>query len=319
MNFEQASVLPMRQVAADWLKEKMAEDDKVIAINADLGSACGTLGLAKAFPDRVFNVGIAEANMAGVAAGLAAYGYKPYIFTFAPFATRRIADQLAISISYAGLKVVIIGTDPGVSAQMNGGTHMGVEDTAIVRAIPGIMVFEPSDCGQYAVALEQIDAYDGPVFIRQLRKITPPVYKPVDGKEFNLLTADLLKEGSDVSLIASGVEIEQAMKAADILAAEGISAEVIGVHTVKPLDKETIIKSVRKTGCAVVCDNHNVIGGLCGAVAETLALNCPTPLEFIGFQDCFGAVGKMSDLMERFEMKDKHIAGAARKVLTRKN
>ena len=317
MNFEQASLLPMRQVAADWLIEKMAEDDKVVAINADLGSACGTLGLAKAFPDRVFNVGIAEANMAGVAAGLAAYGYKPYIFTFAPFATRRIADQLAISISYAGLKVVIIGTDPGVSAQMNGGTHMGVEDTAIARAIPGIMVFEPSDCGQYALALPQIDAYDGPVFIRELRKITPPVYKPMNG-DFNLLTADMLKEGSDVSLIASGVEIEQAMKAADILAAEGINAEVIGVHTIKPLDTETILASVSKTGCAVVCDNHNVIGGLCGAVAEMLALRKPTPLEYIGFQDCFGAVGKMTDLMERFEMKDKHIAEAARKVLNRK-
>ena len=317
MDFEQASVLPMRQVAADWLKEKMAEDERIVVINADLGSACGTGGLAKVYPDRVFNVGIAEANMAGVAAGLAAYGYKPYIFTFAPFATRRIADQLAISISYAGLKVVLIGTDPGVSAQMNGGTHMGVEDTAIARAIPGIMVFEPSDCGQYALALPQIDAYGGPVFIRELRKITPPVYKPVKGG-FDLLTADLLKEGSDVSLIASGVEIEQAMKAADLLAAEGIDAEVIGVHTVKPLDADTILASVSRTGCAVVCDNHNVIGGLCGAVAEMLALKKPTPLEYIGFQDCFGSVGVMSDLMERFEMKDKHIAGAAKKVLSRK-
>ena len=204
--------------------------DKIVVINADLGTACGTLGLAKVYPDRVLNVGIAESNMAGVAAGLAAYGYKPYIFTFAPFATRRIADQLAISISYAGLKVVIVGTDPGVSAQMNGGTHMGVEDTAIARAIPGIMVYEPSDCGQYALALPQIDAYEGPVFIRQLRKITPPVYKPLNG-DFDLLTADVLREGNDVSLIASGVEIEQAMKAAETLAASGIQADVIGVHT----------------------------------------------------------------------------------------
>ncbi len=317
MDIEKAAALPMRQVCADWLKEKMAEDEKIIVINADLGGACGTAKLAEDFPDRVLNVGIAEANMAGVAAGLAAYGYKPYIFTFAPFATRRMADQLAISISYAGLKVVIVGTDPGVSAQMNGGTHMGVEDTAIARAIPGIMVFEPSDCGQYAEALPAIDAYEGPVFIRQLRKITPPVYKPV-GKGFDLLTADILKEGTDVSLIASGVEIEQAMKAADTLAGKGISAEVIGVHTIKPLDTDTIIASVTKTGCAVVCDNHNVIGGLCGAVAETLALHKPTPLEFIGFQDTFGSVGKMGDLMERFELKDHNIVDAAEKVLARK-
>lgn len=307
----------MRQVCADFLKEKMAEDEKIIVINADLGGACGTQGLAKIYPDRVLNVGIAEANMAGVAAGLSAYGYKPYIFTFAPFATRRIADQLAISISYAGLKVVIVGTDPGVSAQMNGGTHMGVEDTAIVRAIPGFLVFEPSDCRQYAEALPAIDAYDGPVFIRQLRKLTPPVY-PSIGRGFDLLTADLLREGTDVSLIASGVEIEQAMKAAETLAGQGVSAEVIGVHTIKPLDVDTILASVSKTGCAVVCDNHNVIGGLCGAVSEALALNRPTPLEFIGFQDCFGAVGKMSDLQERFQMLDHNIVDAAVKVLARK-
>ena len=138
MNVKEAASLPMRQVVAGYLKEQMAQDDKVIVINADLGGACGTAGLAKDFPDRTLNVGIAEANMVGVAAGLASYGYKPFIFTFAPFATRRVADQLAISVSYAGLKVVVVGTDPGVSAQMNGGTHMGVEDTAIMRAIPGM-------------------------------------------------------------------------------------------------------------------------------------------------------------------------------------
>ena len=255
--------------------------------------------------------------MVGVAAGLASYGYKPFVFSFAPFVTRRVADQLAISVSYAGLKVVVVGTDPGVSAQMNGGTHMGVEDTAIMRAIPGFLVYEPSDCCQYLEALPAILAHDGPVYIRQVRKLAPPVYPRLNG-EFRLGKADLLREGTDVTLIASGLEIEQAMKAAEALAAEGISAEVLGIHTVKPIDTDAIVASVGKTGCAVVCDNQSVIGGLCSAVAETLALHRPTPLEFVGFQDCFGAVGKMDYLMERFQMKDHNIADAARRVMAKK-
>ena len=317
MNMNEVASMPMRQVVAGFLKEQMAQDDKIIVINADLGGACGTAGLAKDFPDRTLNVGIAEANMVGVAAGLASYGYKPFVFSFAPFVTRRVADQLAISVSYAGLKVVVVGTDPGVSAQMNGGTHMGVEDTAIMRAIPGFLVYEPSDCCQYLEALPAILAHDGPVYIRQVRKLAPPVYPRLNG-EFRLGKADLLREGTDVTLIASGLEIEQAMKAAEALAAEGISAEVLGIHTVKPIDTDAIVASVGKTGCAVVCDNQSVIGGLCSAVAETLALHRPTPLEFVGFQDCFGAVGKMDYLMERFQMKDHNIADAARRVMAKK-
>lgn len=317
MNAREAASLPMRQVIYEYLKEQMAADDKIVIVNADLGTACGVLGLKELYPDRTLNVGVAEANMMSVAAGLASYGYKPFVFTFAPFATRRACDQLTISVSYAGLKVVVVGTDPGVSAQMNGGTHMGVEDTAIARAIPGILVFEPSDCGQYAEALPAIMDYPGPVFIRQLRKMTPPVYPALNG-DFDLLRADLLKEGGDVTLIASGVEIEQAMRAAGLLAEKGISAEVIGVHTVKPLDIDTILKSVEKTGCAVVCDNHNVVGGLCGAVAEALSLRRPTPLEYIGFQDCFGSVGKMAELQERFKMLSGDITEAAEKVIARK-
>ena len=317
MNMNEVASMPMRQVVAGFLKEQMAQDDKIIVINADLGGACGTAGLAKDFPDRTLNVGIAEANMVGVAAGLASYGYKPFVFSFAPFVTRRVADQLAISVSYAGLKVVVVGTDPGVSAQINGGTHMGVEDTAIMRAIPGFLVYEPSDCCQYLEALPAILAHDGPVYIRQVRKLAPPVYPRLNG-EFRLGKADLLREGTDVTLIASGLEIEQAMKAAEALAAEGISAEVLGIHTVKPIDTDAIVASVGKTGCAVVCDNQSVIGGLCSAVAETLALHRPTPLEFVGFQDCFGAVGKLDYLMERFEMKDHIIADAAKRVMAKK-
>lgn len=310
------SEIVMRQVVADFLRQRMAEDDKVVVINADLGTACGTLSLAKDFPERVLNVGIAEANMASVAAGLASYGYKPVIFSFTPFAVRRACDQLAISVSYARLKVVVVGTDPGVSATMNGGTHMSVEDTATMRAMPGFLIYEPSDCAQYAKALPAIMDYPGPVYVRQARKLTPPVYPAQNA--FDLLTADLLRVGTDVTLIASGLEIEQAMGAADALAAAGILAEVLGIHTVKPLDADAIVASVEKTGCAVVCDNQNVIGGLCGAVAETLAQRRPTPLEFIGFPDCFGAVGKLGELQTQFGMTAQDIAAAAKRVIARK-
>ena len=304
MNVKEAASLPMRQVAAGYLKEQMAQDDKVIVINADLGGACGTAGLAKDFPDRTLNVGIAEANMVGVAAGLASYGYKPFIFTFAPFATRRVADQLAISVSYAGLKVVVVGTDPGVSAQMNGGTHMGVEDTAIMRAIPGFLVYEPSDCGQYLEALPQIMAHDGPVYIRQLRKLAPPVYPRLNG-EFKLGKADLLREGTDVTLIASGVEIEQAMGAADALAAEGVEAAVIDPYTVKPLDVELIRAWAAKTGAVVTAENHNKIGGLYSAVTECLSQKLPTPVHYVAVEDEYGEVGPVDYLAERFGLTDK--------------
>lgn len=308
--------IPMRQVMADWLDARMAGDDRIVVLNADLGGACGTQGLAKKFPERVFNVGIAEANMAGVAAGLAAYGYKPYIFSFGPFVTRRIADQAAISISYAGLKVVIVGTDPGIGATMNGGTHMPVEDAAIMRAIPGYLVYEPGDNAQYVKALPELDAYPGPVYIRQARKMTPAEFTPLN--EFSLLGADLLREGTDVTLICAGLEIEPAMQAVEALAQKGVSAEVLGIHTIKPLDIDGVRKSVEKTGCAVVCENHSVVGGLGGAVAEGLARTCPTPLEFIGFQDCFGGVGKLEDLRAYFHMTAEDIAQAAETAMARK-
>ena len=308
--------IPMRQVAADWLNAAMARDDKIVVLNADLGGACGTQGLAKLWPGRVFNVGIAEANMAGVAAGLAAYGYKPWIFSFGPFVTRRIADQAAISISYAGLKVVIVGTDPGVGATMNGGTHMPVEDAAIMRAIPGFLVCEPGDNALYEKMLPEIEAWPGPVYIRQARKMTPAEFTPLN--EFSLLGADLLREGTDVTLICAGLEIEPTMQAAEKLAEQGVSAEVLGIHTLKPLDEESVARSVEKTGCAVVCENHSVIGGLGSAVAEALAKRRPTPLEFIGFQDCFGGVGKLDELRAYFHMTAEDITEATKRVMERK-
>jgi transketolase len=308
----------MRAVMADFLREKMASDEKIITIDADLAKANGTYILQKEFPTRALNVGIAEANMASMAAGLASYGYKPFIFSFCPFVTRRIADQVAVSIAYSGMAVKIVGTDPGITAQLNGATHLCVEDVGIMRSIPNIVIYEPADCFQYAKALPSILAYDGPVYIRQLRKLAPGTYFDDVNYKFDLFKADIIKEGKDITLFASGIEVEQAMKASDALAGHGIDTEVINVHTLKPLDEKTIINSVRKTGCAVVCENHNIIGGLGSGIAEVLSQNCPTPLEFIGIRDRFGEVGMLPYLLKALKMDSESIIEAAFKVIDRK-
>lgn len=308
----------MRAVMADFLEESMASDDKIVVLDADLAKANGTYALRERFPGRAIDVGIAEAHMASMAAGLASYGYKPFIFSFCPFVTRRIADQAAISIAYAGMNVKIVGTDPGITAQLNGATHMSVEDVGVMRSIPNMVIFEAADCDQYAKALPQILDYSGPMYIRQIRKLAPASYFGAADYQFDLFRADVLREGTDVTLFASGIEVHEAMTAAEELWEGGIAAEVISIHTIKPLDEQSILRSVAKTGCAVVCENHNVTGGLGSAVAEVLASKLPAPMEFIGIQDRFGEVGTLPYLLKTFQMDGVSIATAARRAMARK-
>lgn len=305
----------MRKVFADWLGEKMENDDRVCVLDSDLARANGTLDLFKKFPDRTFDVGIAEANMACIAAGLASYGMKPYIFTFCAFATRRICDQIAISIAYANQDVKIVGTDPTITAALNGATHMTVEDIGVMRSIPNMVIFEPVDGDQLSKALPQILAYEAPIYIRLFRKVPSATYFADDDYKFDLFKADVLKEGTDVTLIASGIEVEQAMIASESLAGRGINAEVINVHTIKPIDEDTIIKSALKTKKVVTCENHNIIGGLGSAVAECLSKNAPTQMEFVGIKDRFGVVGKLPYLIDKLELSAAHIEKAVDKVL----
>lgn len=307
----------MRVVLASALEKSMETNEKIVVIDADLARANGTLGIRKKFPDRALDVGIAESNMASVAAGLASYGYEPFIFTFCPFATRRICDQVMISIAYAKQNVKIIGTDPGISAELNGGTHMSMEDIGVMRSIPNMVIFEPVDGDQLAKAMPQILDYKGPMYIRLFRKVPKKTFF-ADKNNFDLFKASLLREGSDVSLFASGIEVQEAMDAAEILKEKGISAEVINVHTIKPIDKESILASIRKTGCAVTCENHNIIGGLGSAVAETLSSEYPVPIEFIGSKDHFSEVGRMSYLLKKFNLDAESIANAAIKSISRK-
>lgn len=304
--------MEMRAIYAAGMAELMEKDSRVCILDADLSKASGTRGLYERFPERMFNCGVQEANMASVAAGLASYGFKPWIESFTTFASRRICDQVAISIAYAGMNVKIMGSDPGISAELNGGTHMGMEDIGVLRSIPGMVIFEAADGIQLRKALPVINDYDGPVYIRLFRKELPDIFD--ESYEFDLFRADLIREGKDVTILATGFQVKDALDAAEELAVEGISAEVINVHTIKPIDAGTVIASARKTGAVVTVENHNIIGGLFSATCEALAGE-KIPVTCVGFRDRFGEVGKMDYLREAIGLTVEEIIKNAKKAI----
>ncbi len=301
--------MEMRAMYAQCLGELMERDEKLVLLDADLSKACGTFPLRKRFPDRIYDCGVAEQNMISIAAGLASYGYKPWAESFAPFATRRVCDQIAISVCYAKRNVKIVGTDPGIAAELNGGTHMSLEDMGVVRSIPGLVIFEPTDTVQLKAAMPVLHAYEGPVYMRMNRKEFPTVFP--EGYRFDLFKADLLRAGTDVTILAAGLMVSESLQAAETLAAEGISCEVINVHTIKPIDRETILASAKKTGVIVTAENHNVIGGLRSAVLEALAHD-PVPVWAVGAEDRFGEVGKLPYLKEALGLNAAHLAAVVR-------
>jgi len=305
--------MEMRQVFAKKLEEIMRQDERVCVLDADLSKANGTAKFKDMFPDRAFNVGVAEQNMASVAAGMSSYGLIPFITTFTPFASRRMADQLMISIAYAQQNVKIIATDPGITAEYNGGTHMSFEDVGMVRSIPTMVIFEPVDNRQLEAALPQIVKHYGPVWVRMGRKVLPDVFD--ENYRFDLFKADVIKEGKDVTIFATGILVAESLKAVEKLRQKGIDVELINVHTIKPIDKKTVVDSARKTKRAVVCENHNIIGGLYSAIAEVLSEECPIPMKPIGIKDRFGQVGKVKELIVDYEMTEEHIVSAVMEVL----
>lgn len=307
------SNIEMRAVYAEELKKLMANDERVVVIDADLAKANGTWALRNEFPERAIDVGVAEQNMMGVASGLSSYGLKPYINSFSPFVSRRICDQVTLSGCYAKQNVKIVGSDPGVTAELNGGTHMGLEDIGVLRSIPNIVIFEPVDAIQLKKAMPVIDNYYGVVYIRLFRKTIDDVFN--EDYKFDLFKADTIKEGKDVTIFASGIMVQESLKAIEILAKEGISAELINIHTIKPIDTEAILKSVKKTGCAVTCENHNIIGGLYSAVSEVLAQNRPTPVLPIGINDTFGEVGKLPYLKGIYKLNAEDIVAKCKKAI----
>lgn len=306
----------LRETYVDELISAAEKDERVVILEADLMKAAGTGRFRDRFPNRTIDVGIAEANMIGCAAGLSAMGKIPFTHTFTPFSTRRVCDQVTLSVAYAKLNVKIMGSDPGVTAELNGGTHMSMEDVAVMRNIPGMIIFEPTDSAQLRAAFPEIVAHYGPVYLRLLRRAAVKIFE--DGCSFKLGKGVVLKEGKDVTIAASGIMTAEALDAAELLAAKGISAEVINIHTVKPLDTELLLKSAAKTGAVVTAENHSILNGLGSAVAETLVENLPVPMRRVGVGDHFGEVGLTEFLMEKYGLKAKDICAAAEAAIAGK-
>lgn len=308
----------MRAVYAATLVELAATDPRVCVLEADLAKASGTGPFAKAYPDRYFNVGVAEASLVCVASGLALTGRRPFAATFGCFASRRAYDQFFLSANYAGLSVVLVGTDPGVTAGFNGGTHMPLEDLALMRAIPGLAIVEPCDAVSLRAAIRRAAAREGCTYLRLQRKAAPARYP--DGEGFEFGAAKELRRGGDVCLVALGsLMVSEALKAAELLAAAGIEASVIDAFTLAPLDRELILSRASASGRVVSCENHRVTGGLGSAVAELLAeAGSPAKLVRIGAgADEFGEVGAQDWLAERFRLTAPHIAAAAKSLARR--
>lgn len=306
----------LREVYSDLLIEYGKQDPRICAVDADLMNASSVLRFQAVFPERAIDVGVAEANMIGVAAGLSAMGKIPFTHSFTPFATRRCCDQVTLSVAYAGLNVKMVGSDPGITAELNGGTHMSTEDIAIMRNIPGMVVYEPVDGAQLRAAFPQILAHNGPVYIRLLRKQADHIFD--EGTPFTLGKGNLLQTGGDVSIFASGIMVAEALDAAELLQTEGIAAEIINIHTIKPLDEDLVLASTARTGCAVTAENASILNGLGGAVAECLVEHAPCPMERVGFRDRFGEVGKMEYLRKAMGLTAQDIAAAARRAVARK-
>jgi transketolase len=306
----------MRDAYSESLISLAQNDDRIVCVEADVSFSVGTVSFAQQFPERSINCGIMEANSVGVAAGLSAVGYVPFFHTFAVFASRRVYDQAFISCAYAGLNVKIVGVDAGITTAHNGGTHMPFEDVGIMRNIPHAIVIEPSDTTMFRNIMPQIANHYGLVYLRTSRKNSIKIYD--DSQTFEIGKGVLLQDGTDVTLIAYGILVAEALKAAEELGKEGISARVIDMFTIKPIDADLIIDSALKTGAIVTAENHSIINGLGSAVSEVLTANIPVPLERIGSQDQFGEVGSIESLMQHFGMTATHIAAAARKVIARK-
>lgn len=306
----------MRQTLAGALVERAKTDDRIVVIEADLMSCHATKVFKQEFPERFVNVGIAEQNMIGIAAGMSTMGKIPFAYSFGPFATRRCYDQIFISVAYARQNVKIVGTDPGVLAEYNGGTHMPFEDMALMRAIPHMVCFEPVDATMLEKAVDQIVDYQGAVYIRLQRKKAEKVFD--DTLNFELGKAIKIKDGKDVTLIASGIMVARAIEAAELLKEDGISARVVNIHTWKPIDKDAIIKCAKETGAIVTCENHNVCNGLGSAVAEVICQNSPVPMRLVGVKDEFGQVGKNAYLSEQYHITTQDIVEAAREVVKNK-
>ena len=290
-----------RESYGNALVELGAEHEEVVVLDADLAGATKTGVFKKAFPERHIDCGIAEGNMMGIAAGLAATGKVPFASTFAMFAAGRAFEQVRNSIGYPHLNVKIGATHAGISVGEDGASHQCNEDLALMRTIPGMVIICPSDDVEARAAVRAAYEYEGPVYLR-FGRLAVPVINDNPGYKFEIGKGVLLKEGSDVTIIAAGLCVNSALEAAKKLEEEGVSAEVINIHTIKPLDKELVIASAKKTGKVVTVEEHSIIGGLGGAVCEALSEEAPTPVLRIGVKDTFGESGPAEALLKKYQL-----------------
>ncbi|MRJ10187.1 transketolase family protein [Ornithobacterium rhinotracheale] len=300
----------------DGLLEAGKKNKNVVALTADLTGSLKMNAFEKEFPERFFQIGIAEANMIGIAAGLAIDGKIPFTGTFANFSTSRVYDQIRQSVAYSGKNVKIAASHAGLTLGEDGATHQVLEDIGMMKMLPGMVVINPCDYNQTKAATLAIADYEGPVYLRFGRPAVP-VFIPED-MPFEIGKGILLQEGSDVTIVATGHLVWESLVAADELAKEGISCEVINIHTIKPLDEDIILKSVAKTGCIVTAEEHNILGGLGESVAALLAQKRPTPQEFVAVNDSFGESGTPAQLMKKYGIDAEAVKQKVKKVLERK-
>lgn len=308
--------LAQRNYYGKALAELAAENPRVVVLDADLAGSTKTSDFKKVCPERFVEVGIAEQNMIGIAAGLAASGKIAFASTFGVFATGRCWEQIRLAVAYPRLNVKIVATHCGISVGEDGASHQALEDMAVMRALPNMTVISPADAYEAYAVTKAIADYDGPVYMRMGRAEFPTITSP--DAEFTIGKATVMREGGDVTLVGCGQMVSFCLDAAEELSKEGVEAEVINMSTIKPLDTETLIASVSKTGCCVTAEEHSIIGGLGSAVAEALSESVMAPLERVGTRDTFGESGKPDELMQKYGLTAAHIAEAARKSISRR-
>ncbi|KEZ91877.1 MULTISPECIES: transketolase family protein [Lacrimispora] len=305
----------IRDAYGEALKKLGLVNEKIIALEADVGASTKSAVFGKEFPDRYFNVGISEMNMTAMAAGFALEGFVPFVNTFASFLTTRGADPIQCLIAYDRLNVKLAGTYCGLSDSYDGASHHSITDMAFVRAIPGVTVVSVSDAVETEKAVFALAEYEGPVYLRLSRAPAPVIYD--ETLKFEIGKGIVIKEGSDVTIIATGTVLHKALEAAKLLSEEGIEAAVIDMHTVKPIDRELIYSYAKKTGAIVTVEEHSIHGGLGSAVAEVLVQECPVPVEIIGAEE-FAESGDYEQLLEKYGYSSREIGAACRKVMARK-
>lgn len=313
-----AEKIATRAAYGKALEELAAQEANLVVLDADLSGSTMTKGFGAEHPDRFFDMGIAEANMVGVAAGLATCGKKPFVNSFAMFAAGRAWEQVRNSVAYPGLNVKVVGSHGGLSVGEDGATHQCIEDLAIMRAIPNMTVLCPCDGNEMKQAVKALLAYDGPAYLRLGRLAVETVTDQVEGYEFQIGKGVLLRDGQDVTVVAVGMMVQMALTAADILAEEGISVRVIDMHTIKPLDTEILLAAARDTGCIVTSEEANIVGGLGSAVSEYLTSVCPVPVIRHGVEDEFGRSGAAQKVLEAYHLTPAGIADKVRQALTLK-